>query len=106
MWDRPLACHVTGRRPVPQSVLLVALTSWVTIAAAVGVCQLLTASAFGQRGGPEPPTGVAANGYAHRNDIVWKPVSVAGLQGYNVHRSESESGPFAKLNTSPLTDAG
>ncbi len=106
MWDRPLACHVTGRRPVPQSVLLVALTSWVTIAAAVGACQLLTASAFGQRGGPEPPTGVAANGYADRNDIVWKPMSVAGLQGYNVYRSESESGPFTKLNASPLTDAG
>jgi hypothetical protein len=82
------------------------LAAWIRIVAALGLCELLAPSAFAQRGGPEPPTGVAANGYADRNDIVWKPVSVGGLQGYNIYRSESESGPFTKLNTSPLTDAG
>jgi len=81
------------------------LYSWIATAVALGVCPLLVTPASAQRGGPEPPTGVAANGYADRNEIVWKPVSVAGFQGYNIYRSESESGPFSKLNTSPLTDA-
>lgn len=58
---------------------------------------------FWQGGGAEAPTGIAANGYADRNEILWKPVSVAGLQGYNIYRSESESGPFTQLNASPLT---
>jgi hypothetical protein len=51
------------------------------------------------------PTGVAANGYADRNDVLWKPMAVAGLQGYNIYRSEAESGPFTKLNPVLLADA-
>lgn len=50
-------------------------------------------------------TGVAANAYADRVTLVWRPLGVAGLAGYNVCRATSPAGPFAKLNGAPVGGA-
>lgn len=49
-------------------------------------------------------TGIAANGLADHNEVFWKPDGAAGLDGYNVYRSESSSGPFTLLTTTPHAD--
>lgn len=50
--------------------------------------------------------GVAANALADQVSLVWQPLGVAGLAGYNVYRAAAQVGPFAKLNTALVTDAG
>ena len=49
-------------------------------------------------------TGIAANGLADHNEVFWKPDNSAGLDGYNVYRSESSTGPFTLLHATPHTD--
>lgn len=55
--------------------------------------------------GVESATGIAANGYADRNEIAWKPVTTPNLDGYNIYRAESDAGPFTKLNDDPHPEA-
>lgn len=50
--------------------------------------------------------GVAANAHADRVTLVWKPMSVAGLTGYNVYRATAQSGPFSQVNTAWVTSTG
>lgn len=49
---------------------------------------------------PASPEDVTATGHDSRIDLIWQPVSVPGLQGYNIYRSASAVGPFTKINTS------
>ncbi|RMF82563.1 MAG: hypothetical protein D6744_05955 [Planctomycetota bacterium] len=58
---------------------------------------------FRSAGGPPAPTGVAANGYAGRNEIVWRGVDAQNLDGYNVYRAASPTGPFELRNAAPIT---
>lgn len=56
-------------------------------------------------GAAGPVTGVAANGFEGANGIAWKPLAVAGLEGYHVYRSASAAGPFTRLNEVPTAEA-
>ena len=58
---------------------------------------------FRSPGGAPTPQGVAANGYDGHNEIVWRPVSAVGLEGYNVYRSTSAVGPYTRRNATPVT---
>ncbi|HUU82178.1 MAG TPA: glucoamylase family protein [Phycisphaerae bacterium] len=60
---------------------------------------------FSHAGAPYP-TGAAATAFEDRIEVVWRASSDAGLQGYNIYRATSESGPFGKLNGPLLTTAG
>jgi hypothetical protein len=56
--------------------------------------------------GPLPGVaGVAANAYAERVALVWQPLGVVGLTGYNVYRAAAPGGPFARLNLAPVPSA-
>jgi hypothetical protein len=44
---------------------------------------------------------LTAVGHDSRIDLEWQPLSAPSLRGYNIYRSESADGPFAKLNDSP-----
>ncbi len=50
--------------------------------------------------------GVAANAYADHIALIWQPLSVAGLSGYNVYRASAPGGPFTKINAALVTGAG
>jgi hypothetical protein len=49
------------------------------------------------------PAGLAATAFADRVELIWNLVSDPGLQGYNIYRAETETGPFAKLNGALLS---
>jgi hypothetical protein len=46
---------------------------------------------------------LAATGHDKRIDLLWRPVSTPSLEGYNIYRADSYSGPFTKLNDSVYT---
>jgi regulation of enolase protein 1 (concanavalin A-like superfamily) len=48
------------------------------------------------------PADVQAVNVSGGASVQWAPVSDAGLTGYNVYSSTSASGPFTKLNSSPI----
>jgi hypothetical protein len=48
------------------------------------------------------PTGAQAFGANGGVQLQWIPASDTNLLGYNVYRSDSPSGPFVKLDTSPI----
>lgn len=58
---------------------------------------------FSHPGSGSTPSGLAANAYVNRTDLVWNPVSQPDLEGYNIYRADSEVGPFGKLNDSLVT---
>ncbi|MFA5292182.1 MAG: glucoamylase family protein [Phycisphaerae bacterium] len=47
--------------------------------------------------------GLAASGHDCRIDLTWTPVTVSGLDGYNIYRSRYENGTYEKLNSSVHT---
>jgi hypothetical protein len=50
------------------------------------------------------PVEVASNAFADRNELVWRCASGPAFEGFHVYRSTSESGPFSKLTTQPVTE--
>ena len=48
--------------------------------------------------GSGAPAGPAINCFSDRTELTWKAVRDAGLEGYNVYRSDSATGPFEKRN--------
>jgi hypothetical protein len=60
---------------------------------------------FRRPGPPPAPTGVAANGYAHENLVVWKPSRIAPLDGYHVYRSLNVIGPYARVTGEPTRES-
>jgi hypothetical protein len=44
--------------------------------------------------------GLTASGHDSRIDLVFQPVTVSGLDGYNVYRSRYENGNYTKINSS------
>ncbi len=56
---------------------------------------------FLQQDPPASLRNLAANAYADHVSLVWHASEEPGLEGYNIYRAESETGPFTKLNTSP-----
>jgi len=50
-------------------------------------------------------TGVAANAYVDRVDLVWRPLGVPGMTGYNVYRATAAAGPYVRLNGVPVGGA-
>ena len=48
------------------------------------------------------PTDVQASSSGSSATIEWAPVNDPGLMGYNVSRASSVSGPYTKLNSSPI----
>ncbi len=50
-------------------------------------------------------TGVAANAYGDRVDLVWRPLGVPGMTGYNVYRATAAAGPYVRLNGVPVGGA-
>jgi hypothetical protein len=57
-------------------------------------------------GGSPGVQGVAANAYAEHLSLVWKPLSVSGLAGYNVYRATAQGGPYTKINGALVIGAG
>jgi hypothetical protein len=49
------------------------------------------------------PTDVLAVDSAGGVTLEWAPASDSGLAGYNVYRAPSATGPFTKINSSPVT---
>ncbi len=49
--------------------------------------------------------GLAVNAYAMRNELIWKPAAVVGLDGYNVYRADDAAGPFTQCNDALVTEA-
>ena len=54
-------------------------------------------------GGLAQASDLALVAFEEHVDLAWNASPEAGLDGYNVYRSDNESGPFTKLNTTPLT---
>ncbi len=54
-------------------------------------------------GAPTVPTALTATGSLGNIHLSWNASTGDGFVGYNVYRSVSESGSFAKLNGSPIT---
>jgi hypothetical protein len=52
---------------------------------------------------PPAPTGVTATGSASGASLAWTASNIANFAGYNVYRSSSASGPFARLNAALLS---
>ncbi|MEE4357749.1 MAG: cohesin domain-containing protein, partial [Desulfococcaceae bacterium] len=52
---------------------------------------------------PEPPGGIEARSGIDSVRVSWEPASGAYLAGYNVYRSASLNGTYAKLNTETVT---
>ncbi len=53
--------------------------------------------------GIEPPANLDAESGLNSVKLFWKPSTGMHLAGYNVYRSESESGSFSQINTDPVT---
>ncbi len=47
--------------------------------------------------------GLTATGHEKRIDLRWRPVQTPSLNGYNIYRADSSSGPFTKLNSAVHT---
>jgi hypothetical protein len=56
-------------------------------------------------GSSGPLGSLAANAYETRTDLAWKDVLGTGLDGYNIYRADSQSGPFVRLNDTPQLTA-
>jgi hypothetical protein len=48
------------------------------------------------------PANISSSSTARQVTVSWSAVSDGSLQGYNVYRSESASGPFTKLTSTPF----
>lgn len=110
VWDDVFGWHGALSLP-PQS------NQWFTIEADVSACSQtgldhIAAFVFENaaadsgtlyidnlRTGYDSPA-VSAEGHDRRIDLVWDPVILSSLAGYNIYRSSSPSGPFTKLNSS------
>jgi hypothetical protein len=46
---------------------------------------------------------LTATGHDKRIDLRWRPVQTLSLNGYNIYRADSSSGPFTKLNSAVHT---
>jgi hypothetical protein len=53
---------------------------------------------------PDPPTGVSAYPEDHAVRLVWNSHPDVDVTGFNIYRSDSEDGPFTKLNTGLHSD--
>jgi len=53
---------------------------------------------------PLAPTNLHANPGLNSINIIWNKNPELDIAGYNVYRSEDESGPFNKINPQPITD--
>ena len=54
--------------------------------------------------GASATTGVAAVGFADRNEVHWAPSDAVNLDGYNVYRAPDAAGPFVQINTALISD--
>jgi fibronectin type 3 domain-containing protein len=52
---------------------------------------------------PATPTGLTATGLAADVSLTWSANHETDLAGYNLYRSASANGPFAKVNSTPLS---
>ncbi len=52
---------------------------------------------------PAAPVDLAAEGADQRIDLKWQRNTEEDLQGYNIYRSDSENGPFEKINNTVHT---
>ena len=91
------------RHPVPATILLILIacgTGWAL------------ASAGDPPARPEetaaPPGGTAEPGEdkTHKNTLKWTTASEQENLGYDIYRSESEDGPFERINEKPVPGAG
>ena len=61
---------------------------------------------FRRSGGTPSVQGVAANAYADHVSLVWRPLALVGLTGYNVYRAAAQAGPYTKINAALVAQAG
>lgn len=97
---------------------LLAITSYIDSAAPAGAVSYYRVTAVDTSGNesspatanalrpdvapPAPPAGLTATASTTGINLVWSANAEADLAGYNVYRSQSASGPFARINASPV----
>jgi len=54
---------------------------------------------------PKPPQNLSALGYPTYVHLTWNANAEPDIAGYNIYRSEFSGGPYAKLNSIPVSDA-
>lgn len=66
------------------------------------ICSLLLIPALSASHGDNlKPSDAQTAPHAHSVDLKWK-ASVSRVVGYNVYRSETDGGPYIKLNSAPV----